>query len=355
MSAGAEPVPRGFAMPRPGPPAGEGPAGGADPAGLEPLAPDDTVDLAAEEQALRISQLLGRLDAEFIGLAPVKDRVREIAALLLIDRLRGRYGLTSSRPSLHMCFTGSPGTGKTTVATHMGELLRELGYLRKGQLVSVTRDDLVGQYVGHTAPKTKEVLKRAMGGVLLIDEAYYLYRPENERDYGQESIEILLQFMEAHREDLVVILAGYADRMDTFFRSNPGMASRIAHHIDFPDFTLDELLQIGEKMLERGQYRLSPAAGEAFAEYVRLRMSQPRFANARSIRNAIDRLRLRQARRLVAAGGVLARGDLMEISAEDVRASRVFRDAARAGGARGGLAGEAARAAPSQPAHPGLS
>jgi probable Rubsico expression protein CbbX len=353
MSAGAEPVPRGFAMPRPGPSAGEGPAGGADPAGLEPLAPDDTVDLAAEEQALRISQLLGRLDAEFIGLAPVKDRVREIAALLLIDRLRGRYGLTSSRPSLHMCFTGSPGTGKTTVATHMGELLRELGYLRKGQLVSVTRDDLVGQYVGHTAPKTKEVLKRAMGGVLLIDEAYYLYRPENERDYGQESIEILLQFMEAHREDLVVILAGYADRMDTFFRSNPGMASRIAHHIDFPDFTLNELLQIAEKMLERGQYRLSPAAGEPFAEYVRLRMSQPRFANARSIRNAIDRLRLRQARRLVAAGGVLARGDLMEISAEDVRASRVFRDAARAGGARGGLAGEAACAAPSQPAHPG--
>jgi probable Rubsico expression protein CbbX len=288
------------------------------------------VDLAAEEQALRISQLLDRLDAEFVGLAPVKDRVREIAALLLIDRLRGRYGLTSSRPSLHMCFTGSPGTGKTTVATHMGELLRELGYLRKGQLVSVTRDDLVGQYVGHTAPKTKEVLKRAMGGVLLIDEAYYLYRPENERDYGQESIEILLQFMEAHREDLVVILAGYADRMDTFFRSNPGMASRIAHHIDFPDFTLDELLQIGEQMLEREQYRLSPAAREAFAEYVRLRMSQPRFANARSIRNAIDRLRLRQARRLVTGGGLIARGDLMEISAGDVRASRVFRDAGQA-------------------------
>src|SRR5215467_4766002 len=306
--------------------AGHGAAGAAEtgPAALEPLGPDDKVDLAAQEQALRISQLLDRLDAEFVGLAPVKDRVREIAALLLVDRLRGRYGLTSSRPSLHMCFTGSPGTGKTTVATHMGELLRELGYLRKGQLVSVTRDDLVGQYVGHTAPKTKEVLKRAMGGVLLIDEAYYLYRPENERDYGQESIEILLQFMEAHREDLVVILAGYADRMDTFFRSNPGMASRIAHHIDFPDFTLDELLQIGEKMLEREQYRLSPAARERFAEYVRLRMSQPRFANARSIRNAIDRLRLRQARRLVTGGGLIARHDLMEISAEDVRASRVF-------------------------------
>jgi probable Rubsico expression protein CbbX len=207
----------------------------------------------------------------------------------------------------------------------MGELLRDLGYLRTGQLVSVTRDDLVGQYVGHTAPKTKEVLKRAMGGVLLIDEAYYLYRPENERDYGQEAIEILLQVMEAQREDLVVILAGYADRMDVFFRSNPGMASRIAHHVGFPDFTLEELLRIADTMLDREQYRMAGEAREAFAEYVSLRMAQPRFANARSIRNAIDRLRLRQARRLVAAGGVIARDDLMEISAADVRASRVFR------------------------------
>jgi len=282
------------------------------------------VDLGSQEQAVAISAILDRLDEEFVGLTPVKTRVREIAALLLIDRLRRRFGLSSSRPSLHMCFTGSPGTGKTTIAMHMGELLRELGYLRTGQLVSVTRDDLVGQYVGHTAPKTKEVLKRAMGGVLLIDEAYYLYRPENERDYGQESIEILLQFMEAHREDLVVILAGYADRMDVFFRSNPGMASRIAHHIDFPDFASGELMRIADLMLAREQYRLSPAAREAFAEYVGLRMSQPRFANARSIRNAIDRLRLRQARRLVAAGGAIARDDLMEISVADVRASRVF-------------------------------
>ena len=305
--------------------AGNGPQPGAGSA-PEPtdLAPDARVDLASAEQALRTSALLDRLDAEFVGLEPVKRRVREIAALLLIDRLRKRFGLSSSRPSLHMCFTGSPGTGKTTVAMRMGELLRELGYLRTGQLVSVTRDDLVGQYVGHTAPKTKEVLKRAMGGVLLIDEAYYLYRPENERDYGQEAIEILLQFMEAHREDLVVILAGYAGRMDEFFRSNPGMASRVAHHIDFPDFTLGELMLIADLMLEREQYRLSAAAREAFAEYVALRMSQPRFANARSIRNAIDRFRLRQAGRLVAAGGVVARDDLMEISAADVRASRVF-------------------------------
>ncbi len=332
MSAPAEPAPRGFTMPRPGAappevPAPEAAAPGGengDGTGPAPLAPDATVDLDSQEQALRISALLGRLDTEFIGLAPVKDRVREIAALLLVDRLRQGFGLACSRPSLHMCFTGSPGTGKTTLAMHMGEMLRELGYLRTGQLVSVTRDDLVGQYVGHTAPKTREVLKRAMGGVLLIDEAYYLYRPENERDYGQEAIEILLQVMEAHRADLVVILAGYADRMDVFFRSNPGMASRIAHHIDFPDFTRDELLQIADLMLDREQYRMSPGAREAFAEYVSLRMGQPRFANARSIRNAIDRLRLRQARRLVAAGGVIARDDLMEISADDVRASRVF-------------------------------
>jgi probable Rubsico expression protein CbbX len=355
MTMPTEPAPRDFAMPAPGSanagasragrpdgdggpgPAGRGPGaasgpGSADeqadqPDGLEPLAPDARVDLAAEQQARRITQMLDEFDRQFIGLAPVKARVREIAALLLIDRLRQRYGLTSSRPSLHMCFTGSPGTGKTTVAMHMGKLLRELGYLRKGQLVSVTRDDLVGQYVGHTAPKTKEVLKRAMGGVLLIDEAYYLYRPENERDYGQEAIEILLQFMEANREDLVVILAGYADRMDVFFRSNPGMASRIAHNIEFPDFSLDELVQIAHLMLEREQYRLSPDAEVAFREYVALRMQQPRFSNARSIRNAIDRMRLRQARRLVTAGGQIARDDLIQISVADVRASRVFSEA----------------------------
>ncbi|HEV3068489.1 MAG TPA: CbbX protein [Streptosporangiaceae bacterium] len=323
MGIPAQPAPRGFAMARPGAAAPlEAEAQDAAPA---PLPADAKVDLGSQEQALRIAALLGRLDEEFVGLAPVKDRVREIAALLLVDRLRRGYGLASSRPSLHMCFTGSPGTGKTTLAARMGELLRDLGYLRTGQLVSVTRDDLVGQYVGHTAPKTKEVLKRAMGGVLLIDEAYYLYRPENERDYGQEAIEILLQVMEAQREDLVVILAGYADRMDVFFRSNPGMASRIAHHVGFPDFTLEELLRIADTMLDREQYRMAGEAREAFAEYVSLRMAQPRFANARSIRNAIDRLRLRQARRLVAAGGVIARDDLMEISAADVRASRVFR------------------------------
>lgn len=336
---------RGFAMPRPGagaagpaadvadgargrPEAGADRQPGTPPGGgaRDQLPPDALVDLDEEGRALQISGLLERLDAELVGLYPVKDRVREVAALLLVDRLRARYALSSSRPSLHMCFTGSPGTGKTTMAMHMGELLHELGYLRKGQLVTATRDDLVGQYVGHTAPKTKEVLKRAMGGVLLIDEAYYLYRPDNERDYGQEAIEILLQFMEAHRDDLVVILTGYADRMDVFFRSNPGMASRIGHHIDFPDFDLCDLMRIAERMLEQEEYRLSPEAAAALREYVGLRMRQPRFAGARSIRNAIDRLRLRQAGRLVAAGGQVGRADLVEITEADVRGSRVFSD-----------------------------
>jgi len=304
----------------------DAPPGGAEAGGL--LAADALVDLDEEGRTLKITGLLERLDAEFVGLAPVKDRVREIAALLLIDRLRSRYALPSARPSLHMCFTGSPGTGKTTMALRMGELLRELGYLRQGQLVTATRDDLVGQYVGHTAPKTKDVLRRAMGGVLLIDEAYYLYRPENERDYGQEAIEILLQFMEAHRDDLVVILAGYQDKMEVFFRSNPGMASRIGHHIDFPDFSLGDLMRIAEGLLEREEYRLTPQAAEALREYIGLRMRQPRFSNARSIRNAIDRLRLRQAGRLVAAGGRISRADLIEITAADVRGSRVFSDSA---------------------------
>ena len=318
---------RGFAMPRPGAgPAGAEPAADGADAAREQLPADALVDLDEEGKALQISGLLERLDAEFVGLTPVKERVREVAALLLVDRLRARYALSSSRPSLHMCFTGSPGTGKTTMAMHMGELLHELGYLRKGQLVTATRDDLVGQYVGHTAPKTKEVLKRAMGGVLLIDEAYYLYRPDNERDYGQEAIEILLQFMEAHRDDLVVILAGYKDRMDVFFRSNPGMASRIGHHIDFPDFDVGDLMQIAERLLEQEEYRLSPEAAAALREYVGLRMRQPRFAGARSIRNAIDRLRLRQAGRLVAAGGQVSRADLVEITEADVRGSRVFGD-----------------------------
>lgn len=271
-----------------------------------------------------VQALLEQLDAELVGLAPVKGRIRDIAALLLIDRLRAQQGLQSQPPSLHMCFTGNPGTGKTTVALRMAEVLRQLGYVRKGHLVAVTRDDLVGQFIGHTAPKTKEVIKKAMGGVLFIDEAYYLYRPENERDYGQEAIEILLQVMENHRDDLVVILAGYRDRMDTFFSSNPGMASRIAHHIDFPDYSEDELMRIAELMLGGLNYRFDRDAHEAFARYIALRRQQPHFANARSVRNALDRIRLRHATRLFGADAPPDRDALCRLEASDVLASRVF-------------------------------
>jgi probable Rubsico expression protein CbbX len=273
----------------------------------------------------QIEQVLRELDDDLVGLAPVKARIRDIAALLVIDRLRANVGLTAQAPSLHMCFTGNPGTGKTTVALRMAQILHRLGYVRKGHLVAVTRDDLVGQYIGHTAPKTKEVLKKAMGGVLFIDEAYYLYRPENERDYGQEAIEILLQVMENQRDDLVVILAGYADRMETFFRSNPGMSSRIAHHLAFPDYQPAELMSIALRMLQDQNYRLGEGAAEALARYVELRMQQPHFANARSIRNALDRARLRQASRLFAdRERELGAAELTTIEAADLLASRLF-------------------------------
>jgi len=283
-----------------------------------------SADVEAVLQESQVMEVLQKLDQELVGLKSVKTRIREIAALLLIDRMRRSLGLTAHPPSLHMSFTGPPGTGKTTVAMRMATILHRLNYVRKGHLVAVTRDDLVGQYIGHTAPKTKEVLKRAMGGVLFIDDAYYLYRQENERDYGQEAIEILLQVMENQREDLVVILAGYKDRMETFFQSNPGLSSRIAHHLDFPDYALDELLAIAQLMLAEQMYRFSPDAVKAFEAYLKRRMHMPRFANARSVRNALDRARLRQANRLFARGGRISRTDLMTIEAEDILASRVF-------------------------------
>ncbi|MFT3671118.1 CbbX protein [Aestuariivirga sp.] len=285
-----------------------------------------TFDLKELFQTSGVAEILEALDRELIGLAPVKLRIRETAALLMVERVRNDAGLAHETPTLHMSFTGNPGTGKTTVANRMAGLLHKLGYVRKGHLVSVTRDDLVGQYIGHTAPKTKELLKKAMGGVLFIDEAYYLYKPDNERDYGQEAIEILLQVMENQRDDLVVILAGYADRMAKFFESNPGFRSRIAHHIDFPDYTDAELLHIAELMLEQQHYQFSPKARDAMAEYIKLRRTQPHFANARSIRNALDRTRLRHANRLLETGdGKVTLEMLSEIGEPDVRGSRVFK------------------------------
>jgi probable Rubsico expression protein CbbX len=311
----------------PGAPASPQPGGAAE-AGAPAAA------LAAAAEARTVNQVLAHtqagavmaeLERELIALAPIKARIRDIAALLVMDRLRGNLGLPTAAPSLHMSFTGNPGTGKTTVALRMATILHRLGYVRKGHLVAVTRDDLVGQYIGHTAPKTREVIKRAMGGVLFIDEAYYLYRPENERDYGQEAIEILLQVMENQRDDLVVILAGYHDRMQIFFRSNPGLSSRIAHHLDFPDYAAGELLQIADRMLEQQHYRFGPGARAAFEDYIGHRLRQQHFANARSVRNALDRARLRQASRLFAERDrEFTADDLTTIAEADIRASRVF-------------------------------
>jgi probable Rubsico expression protein CbbX len=297
-----------------------------DPDGADTTAPlPEKIDLAAEYENAGIAEVLDRLDSDLVGLEPVKRNVRQIAALLLVERVRERMGLSAGAPSLHMSFTGNPGTGKTTVAMRMAEILHRLGYVRKGHVVAVTRDDLVGQYIGHTATKTKDVLKRAMGGVLFIDEAYYLHRPENEKDYGQEAIEILLQVMENQRDDLVVILAGYKDRMDEFFSSNPGMASRIAHHVEFPDFSNEELFEIAEKMLAEWNYHFDPAAASAFQEYLEVRRTRPHFANARSVRNALDRIRLRQALRLFEErDSELTPDDLQTIREPEVRASRLF-------------------------------
>jgi len=289
------------------------------------MTPTNLVNLQEEYAKTEIAKILRLLDEELVGLAPVKARIREIAALLLIDKLRRNLGITAGNPGLHMSFTGSPGTGKTTVGLKMADILFQLGYIQKGHLLTVTRDDLVGQYIGHTAPKTKEVLKKAMGGVLFIDEAYYLYKPDNERDYGSEAIEILLQVMENQRDDLVVILAGYKEPMDKFYESNPGLSSRIANHIDFPDYSVEELLKIAKMMLEEQQYQLTPEAEIALTNYIKKRKEKPLFANARSVKNALDRARMRQANRIFESRGqVLTKKELVNIEAADILQSTIF-------------------------------
>lgn len=322
-------APKGFGYPRPSTAAKAAPPAVEEPAEPVILGEDAELDLAADEAVARVEQTLATLDAELVGLASVKRRVREIASLLQVDRARQLFGLTSSRPTLHMSFTGGPGTGKTTVAMRMATILYALGYIRAPRVHVVTRDDLVGQFIGHTAPKTKEAIARAAGGILFIDEAYYLFRPENERDYGQEVIEILLTEMENDRGNLVVIFAGYPDRMATFFSANPGLSSRVPHHIRFDDYNHEELLQIADIMVAAENFRFDPAARKAFSEYLTLRMQQPRFSNARSVRNAIERSRLRQARRLVSAGRPLTRADLITLTAEDVYGSSVFEQEAK--------------------------
>jgi probable Rubsico expression protein CbbX len=282
------------------------------------------VDVQAVARQAGVHEVLAELERELVALAPVKQRIREISALLAIDRLREEMGLSSQPPTLHMSFTGSPGTGKTTVALRMADILHRLGYIEKGHLISVTRDDLVGQYVGHTAPKTKDVVKRALGGILFIDEAYYLHRPENERDYGQEAIEVLLQIMESERQNLVVVMAGYREPMEAFFQANPGMGSRVAHHISFPDYDVDELMEIARLMVANQGYELGEGTAEALRDYVALRRQRPRFAHGRSIRNAVERARMRQATRLFDSKRKLTKGDLVRLEPEDILQSSVF-------------------------------
>jgi probable Rubsico expression protein CbbX len=290
----------------------------ADP-GQDRLPPEASITLAAEREATGIDSILAALEDDLIGLAPIKQKVDEIASLLLVDRARRRFGLEAPRPNLHMCFTGSPGTGKTTVALRMASLLRQMGYLETGQLVHAMRNDLVGEYIGQTAPRTMRVLEKAKGGVLFIDEAYYLYNKNDSRDFGQEAIGILLQVMENDRDQLVVIMAGYKDRMDEFFSSNPGMSSRIAHHLDFADYELKELLSIGRVMLGQSNYYLSPDAEAVLSRQLSRQMEDARFSNARSVRNDLDRARLRHAFRLAAEPDRLwDRDDLMRLEPADV-------------------------------------
>jgi probable Rubsico expression protein CbbX len=298
-------------------------AGGGEP---ETLSPDATLDLSRVQRDAAADEVLERMDGDLVGLEPVKTRIREIASLLIIDGARRRFGLGSSPPTLHMSFTGSPGTGKTTVALRMAELLKGLGFLRKGHLITATREDMVGEYIGHTAPKTKQMIAKALGGVLFIDEAYSLHRAENERDYGQEAIEILLQAMENQREDLVVIFAGYSEPMRRFFGMNTGLASRVAHHIEFPDYTTDELMAIASKMLDEESYELTEEADATFRRYLEHRRAQPNFANARSVRNALERARLRHANRLVRQGGEVSREDLTTLTANEFLKSRVLQE-----------------------------
>lgn len=288
--------------------------------------PDNTPVGTVDEYMFRegVQETLDKLDHDLVGLWPVKQRVREIAALLIVDKMRKKLGLDTAVPSLHMSFTGAPGTGKTTVAMRMGQILQKMGYCRKGHLVVATRDDLVGQYVGHTAPKTKEQVKKAMGGVLLIDEAYYLYNASNDRDYGQESIEILLNVMETEKENIVLVLAGYEDRMNKFYSYIPGMSSRIGNHINFPNYEPDELLDIAKVMCRDLDYMMTPDCDPLFLDYIVSRMSMPFFSNARTVRNMVDRARMRAAIRLFNQalsgynGGNVSAEQLMTILPEDL-------------------------------------
>lgn len=251
----------------------------------------DAIDIRDCYNQTGIEKVLGTLDAELVGLENVKGRVREISSVLLFDRIREIQELPTLNSSLHMAFTGRPGTGKTSVAAKIALVLRNLGYLTIGHITNVTREDLVGQYVGHTAPKTREQLQKARGGILFIDEAHHLYKPDNERDYGAEAIELLLQVMENQRDDLIFIFAGGKDKIDSFFNSNPGISSRIGNHVDFLDYEVDELVQISQFLLHNeNRYQFTSEAIEILKYYIAQLVKFPAFANVRTIKIFLNQL-----------------------------------------------------------------
>ena len=277
------------------------------------------INLQKEYKNTQIKRILNNLNKDLIGLKPIKSRIQEIAALLLIDKVKTKLGIKTVNPGLHMSFTGNPGTGKTLIGFKMADILYQLEYINKGHLLSVTRDDLVGQYIGHTAPKTKAILKKAKGGVLFIDEAYYLYKPNNERDYGSEAIEILLQVMENQRNDLVIIFAGYKKPMNKFYESNPGLFSRITNHINFPNYSIVELLQISKQILNEEQYQLTNESEISLTNLLEKEKEKNNFANARTIKNLLDKARLKQASRIFDnPTKVLTKYDLITLESMDI-------------------------------------
>ena len=255
------------------------------------LTQSDSIDIKECYKQTGISDILNTLDQELVGLKTVKNRVREISSVLLFDRIREIQELPVLNSSLHMAFTGRTGTGKTSVATKIALVLRSLGYLTKGHLTNVTREDLVGQYVGHTAPKTREQLQKAKGGILFIDEAYQLYKPDNERDYGAEAIELLLQVMENQRDDLIIIFAGAKDKLEKFFNSNPGVSSRIGNHINFNDYTTSELVEITKFLLHNdNRYKFNDETIKILEFYLDQFTKFPAFSNVRTIKVFLNQL-----------------------------------------------------------------
>lgn len=283
----------------------------------------DSIDIKDCYEKTGIENILGQLDEELVGLEDVKTKVREISSVLLFDRIRELQELSTLQSSLHMSFTGRPGTGKTSVAAKIGLVLRNLGFLTKGHITTVTREDMVGQYVGHTAPKTKECLNLATGGMLFIDEAHHLYKPDNERDYGSEAIELILQVMENQREDLIFVFSGGKDKIDNFFNSNPGISSRIGNHVDFLDYNTDELVAITKFLLHNeSRYKFTDKTIEILRFYIEQLEKFPAFSNVRTIKIFLNQLLSYQSIRIeeeLTTNGSLTYESLTYIRPEDFR------------------------------------